>query len=137
MILGATGKNFGAGMSGGVAYVYDKDDRLKRLVNEDVAGDLLRIDSKEVSRLFCCHAGVQSVLQQVHMFHCSQKTCTRRRVHRLAPVTAPVIMQQRYCVCSPVVAGRRASASASVHVRVSDSSPILSLLQRRDRTRAR
>ncbi len=51
MILGATGKNFGAGMSGGVAYVYDKDDRLKRLVNEDVAGDLLRIESREVGRL--------------------------------------------------------------------------------------
>ncbi len=51
VILGATGKNFGAGMSGGVAYVYDKDDRLKRLVNEDIAGDLLRIESREVGRL--------------------------------------------------------------------------------------
>ena len=37
-------------MSGGVAYVYDKDDRLERLVNEDVAGDLFRIESTEVRR---------------------------------------------------------------------------------------
>ena len=51
VILGATGKNFGAGMSGGVAYVYDKDERLERLVNEDVAGDLHRIESNEVGRL--------------------------------------------------------------------------------------
>ena len=35
-------------MSGGVAYIYDKDDRLKRLVNEDLAGDLFRVDSPQV-----------------------------------------------------------------------------------------
>ena len=53
VILGATGKNFGAGMSGGVAYIYDKNDRLKRLVNADVAGDLFCIESKEVSADSC------------------------------------------------------------------------------------
>ena len=56
VILGATGKNFGAGMSGGVAYVYDKDDRLNRLVNEDVAGDLFRIESTEVGWLWLDNA---------------------------------------------------------------------------------
>lgn len=48
VILGPTGKNFGAGMSGGVAYVYDDQERLERMVNEDVAGDLFRVESMEV-----------------------------------------------------------------------------------------
>lgn len=33
IILGPTGKNFGAGMSGGFAYVYDPKDRLKAKCN--------------------------------------------------------------------------------------------------------
>jgi glutamate synthase (NADPH/NADH) large chain len=32
-VLGATGRNFAAGMSGGVAYVYDPDDRLQGRCN--------------------------------------------------------------------------------------------------------
>ena len=51
VILGKTGKNFGAGMSGGLAYVYDPDRRLPDLCNEDVAGDLLPITNVEVSAL--------------------------------------------------------------------------------------
>ena len=43
-MLGHTGKNFGAGMSGGLAYVYDFDGRLPRVCNEDVAGDLCPLD---------------------------------------------------------------------------------------------
>lgn len=35
VILGAVGRNFGAGMSGGIAYVYDKDDTFKRNCNGD------------------------------------------------------------------------------------------------------
>lgn len=34
VILGSTGKNFGAGMSGGVAYVYDPQSKFKALCNE-------------------------------------------------------------------------------------------------------
>ncbi len=33
VILGPTGRNFGAGMSGGIAYVYDPDDQFLSLVN--------------------------------------------------------------------------------------------------------
>ena len=36
VILGPTGRNFGAGMSGGIAYVYDPDDRFASLVNYDM-----------------------------------------------------------------------------------------------------
>jgi glutamate synthase (NADPH/NADH) len=51
VILGRTGKNFGAGMSGGLAFVYDPERRLPSLCNEDVAGDIMPLDSAEVSAL--------------------------------------------------------------------------------------
>ena len=51
VILGKTGKNFGAGMSGGLAYVYDPEKRLPDLCNEDVAGDLLPLADVEVGTL--------------------------------------------------------------------------------------
>lgn len=62
IILGSTGKNFGAGMSGGLAYVYDPDDRLQSLCNSDVAGDLGPVDeAKDVLQL-------QSLIQR-HLKH--------------------------------------------------------------------
>jgi glutamate synthase (NADPH/NADH) large chain len=42
MVLGKTGRNFAAGMSGGIAYVYDEDGEFDRLVNPAMV-DLTRI----------------------------------------------------------------------------------------------
>ena len=36
VVLGTTGRNFGAGMSGGIAYVYDVDDQFASLVNYEM-----------------------------------------------------------------------------------------------------
>jgi glutamate synthase (NADPH/NADH) large chain len=36
VVLGATGRNFGAGMSGGIAYVYDPDDTFFRRLNAEM-----------------------------------------------------------------------------------------------------
>jgi glutamate synthase (NADPH) large chain len=36
VILGAVGDNFAAGMSGGMAYVYDPENRLPGLINPDM-----------------------------------------------------------------------------------------------------
>jgi glutamate synthase (NADPH/NADH) large chain len=36
VVLGPTGRNFAAGMSGGIAYVYDPDDQLAALVNYEM-----------------------------------------------------------------------------------------------------
>jgi glutamate synthase (NADPH/NADH) large chain len=36
VILGKTGRNFAAGMSGGIAYVFDPEHNLERLVNKDM-----------------------------------------------------------------------------------------------------
>jgi glutamate synthase (NADPH) large chain len=36
VVLGQTGRNFGAGMSGGVAFVYDRDDHFNGLYNPEM-----------------------------------------------------------------------------------------------------
>ncbi|MGI9028993.1 MAG: glutamate synthase-related protein, partial [Ilumatobacteraceae bacterium] len=36
VVLGATGRNFGAGMSGGIAYVYDADAKFRSRLNEEM-----------------------------------------------------------------------------------------------------
>lgn len=49
VILGATGKNFGAGMSGGIAYVYDPLGQFHALCNADVKGDVGPLEDTQVS----------------------------------------------------------------------------------------
>jgi glutamate synthase domain-containing protein 2/glutamate synthase domain-containing protein 3 len=60
VILGHTGRNFAAGMTGGVAYVYDPDDRLRDLYNPQLV-DLFRLSeensAKIVRRLIEKHTG--------------------------------------------------------------------------------
>ncbi|KAL0054356.1 hypothetical protein WJX82_007542 [Trebouxia sp. C0006] len=58
LILGRTGKNFGAGMSGGIAYVYDPHGELPGLCNEDVEDDLEPLKADEDVSL------VRSLLQR-------------------------------------------------------------------------
>lgn len=48
VILGPTGKNFGAGMSGGLAFVYDPEGRLPARANADVKDDLMPLDDVKV-----------------------------------------------------------------------------------------
>jgi glutamate synthase (NADPH/NADH) large chain len=47
VVLGPTGRNFGAGMSGGVAYVYDPKDRFPGLVNTEMV-DLDPMEEEDV-----------------------------------------------------------------------------------------
>ncbi len=46
VILGEIGKNFAAGMSGGIAYIYDKEQKLSRRINPSSV-DLDKIESSE------------------------------------------------------------------------------------------
>jgi glutamate synthase domain-containing protein 2/glutamate synthase domain-containing protein 3 len=46
VILGEIGKNFGAGMSGGIAYIYDKDKNLAQRINKESV-DLDKVESAE------------------------------------------------------------------------------------------
>ena len=51
VILGSVGKNFGAGMSGGLAYIYDPDQTFKKNCNLEMV-DLFAVDSKEDKVLY-------------------------------------------------------------------------------------
>jgi glutamate synthase (NADPH/NADH) large chain len=47
VVLGPTGRNFGAGMSGGVAYVLDEDDAFRGLLNPEMVDlDCLEDDDR-------------------------------------------------------------------------------------------
>jgi len=46
VVLGATGRNFAAGMSGGIAYVYDPHDQFSSLVNYDMV-DVVPLDDDD------------------------------------------------------------------------------------------
>ena len=50
VILGTTGRNFGAGMSGGIAYVYDTDGSFPSRVNREMV-DLEPLDSDDQQEL--------------------------------------------------------------------------------------
>ena len=46
IILGKTGRNFGAGMSGGIAYVWDKENNFRNLCNNEMI-DLYSLESQD------------------------------------------------------------------------------------------
>ena len=48
VILGEIGKNFAAGMSGGIAYIYDKDNSLKQRINRGMV-DLDKVETDKES----------------------------------------------------------------------------------------
>jgi glutamate synthase (NADPH/NADH) large chain len=50
VILGSTGRNFGAGMSGGIAYVWDPEGAFPALVNDEMV-DLDPLDDLDTSWL--------------------------------------------------------------------------------------
>jgi len=58
VVLGTTGRNFAAGMSGGIAYVYDRDNRFKGRCNTELVDldPLDEADEVEVKALIAEHA---------------------------------------------------------------------------------
>ena len=50
VVLGPTGRNFGAGMSGGIAFVYDPDDTFFRRLNGEMV-DLEPVDPDDAEWL--------------------------------------------------------------------------------------
>ena len=57
VILGATGRNFGAGMSGGIAYIYDKEKGFDKNCNKETfeIESLLEEDLKDLKELITNH----------------------------------------------------------------------------------
>jgi glutamate synthase (NADPH) large chain len=58
IVLGSTGRNFAAGMSGGIAYVYDADRRFRSRCNLELVDleELTEADEAEVRELIAEHA---------------------------------------------------------------------------------
>ena len=58
VVLGTTGRNFAAGMSGGIAYVYDRDRRFEGRCNLELVDlePLSEADEEEVRALIAEHA---------------------------------------------------------------------------------
>ncbi len=58
VVLGTTGRNFAAGMSGGIAYVYDRDRRFEGRCNTELVDleELTEADEAEVRSLIAEHA---------------------------------------------------------------------------------
>ncbi len=48
VVLGSTGKNFGAGMSGGVAYIFDEEGRFEKLYNPEMV-EIVRLEEDDSS----------------------------------------------------------------------------------------
>src|SRR3546814_1110656 len=63
VVLGETGRNFAAGMSGGVAYVYDPDGKFAQLVNP------AQVDLDPVSAAPDADAGTGRPSQRPHSAH--------------------------------------------------------------------
>jgi glutamate synthase domain-containing protein 3 len=51
MVLGATGRNFAAGMSGGIAYVYDEDGKFKYRCNQEMV-ELEKLTAEDVRTIY-------------------------------------------------------------------------------------
>ena len=49
-VIGKTGRNFAAGMSGGIAYVYNKDGSLDKNCNKELVG-LETLSEKDIAKL--------------------------------------------------------------------------------------
>ena len=51
VVLGKTGRNFAAGMSGGIAYVYDEDNTFKNKCNKDMV-ELEKVENRDKDTIY-------------------------------------------------------------------------------------
>ncbi len=66
VVLGATGRNFGAGMSGGMAYVLDERDRFAANVNTQMVGTESLTDADEIAK-------VKALIEKHHRYTGSRR----------------------------------------------------------------
>jgi glutamate synthase domain-containing protein 3 len=79
VVLGTTGRNFAAGMSGGIAYVYDRDNRFKGRCNLELV-DLEELDetgAEEVRALIAEHAQRTGSLRARNILASWERECQR------------------------------------------------------------
>lgn len=93
VILGPVGNNFGAGMTGGSAFVYDPEDQLETLANPETI-EISQPDEASLANVRELIAEfstrTESVLAQRLLDHWSQEVCHFRHVHpHTSDTTAP------------------------------------------------
>jgi glutamate synthase (NADPH/NADH) large chain len=97
-VLGPTGANFGAGMTGGVAYLFDPDDRVANKVNGECVS-VCRVNDAQLHRLWTLisvHAAftgslwAREILANWHSHR--QSFCAVLPVGVAAPETAPAFI---------------------------------------------
>ena len=52
VILGSTGRNIGAGMTGGVTFIFDEKDNVEKKVNQEIVSIYKIVTSKQEQILF-------------------------------------------------------------------------------------
>ncbi len=88
VIIGTTGKNFGAGMSGGSAYVYDEDGIFQSRINTEMVAALpvqRESDKKEAKALIEDHAKLTQSPRAIALLQNWEKTC--KKLIRVIPKT--------------------------------------------------
>ena len=104
VVLGRFGKNFGAGMSGGLAFVYDPEQRLASLANEDVAGDLSGLETEEVRLHWTPSSLTRSAWkycdEEVHHPHAGLPSC---RCLTDLPVASSTCVRQCVASCTYMI----------------------------------
>lgn len=68
IILGATGRNFGAGMSGGVAYVLDEDNTFENRLNRDMV-NVYRLAECETAEIAAVKKEIKKHVRYTHSVH--------------------------------------------------------------------
>ena len=78
LILGAVGLNFAAGMSGGIAYVYDEERTLRSRCNME----MVTIQEPDREELEYIHQLLERARQHAHRVRAASRCCTSSRTTR-------------------------------------------------------
>jgi glutamate synthase (ferredoxin) len=99
IVLGATGLNFGAGMTGGLAYVLDQDNRLPARLNSELVGLGPLTAADEDALRSWLHAHHSETASHVAAGVLARWSSERRAFRKVAPlgqtVAAPVAAERR------------------------------------------
>ena len=104
VVLGDTGKNFAAGMSGGIAYIYNPDGHFEQRVNRGMI-DLDPMEAEDVSRL---HA----LITKHHKLTGSVRAATLLADWEMAQQQFTKVMPRDY---KRVLEARKAAAEAAAN----------------------
>ena len=96
LVLGVTGRNFAAGMTGGIAYVYDEDGSFASRCNTDLVqlGELGDEDETNIRMLLLRHLEVTGSQRAVDLLDRWEQV--RGRFVRVAPRGVKVVMPKSW-----------------------------------------